>query len=158
MAKCRLHGWIRTEILCRMVWSRSSLLSWRPFSCPNSVLCHCHLLPTPIPKNVAVTKTLAPKFCAECTYRRIHSSHGAYFREHFRACVSAQLSVNVQAISGQPLGNFQANPGQLSDDFWATLGQLLGSFQATFGQLSDSFRATFVASLRTDVSNGQKHQ
>ena len=33
LAKCRRHGWIRTEILCKMVWSRDSLLSRRPFSC-----------------------------------------------------------------------------------------------------------------------------
>ena len=37
MAKCRRHGWIRAEILCKMVWSRDSLLSRRPFSCQISV-------------------------------------------------------------------------------------------------------------------------
>ena len=37
LAKCHRHGWIRTEILCKMVWSRDSLLSWRPFSCQISV-------------------------------------------------------------------------------------------------------------------------
>ena len=156
MAKCRRHRWMRTEILCRIVWSRNPLHGDN-FRAQIPFLCHRHFLPTPIPKNVAVTKTLAPKFCAECTDRRIHSSHGAYFRDHFCACVSGQLSVNFQAISGQPLGNFRANPGQLSDNFWATLGQLSESFQATFRQLSDNFRATFVASLTTDVSNGQKH-
>ena len=37
LAKCRRHGWIRTEILCKMVWSRDSLLSRRPFSTQISV-------------------------------------------------------------------------------------------------------------------------
>ena len=38
---------------------------------------------TPIPKNVIVTKTFAPKFCAEWSDQEIHSSHGDYFRDHF---------------------------------------------------------------------------
>ena len=41
-----------------------------------------------------VTKTFAPKFCAECTDRHIHSSHGDYFRDHFCVYVSGQLLVN----------------------------------------------------------------
>ena len=37
LAKCHRHGWIRTEILRKMVWSRDSMLSWRPFSCQISI-------------------------------------------------------------------------------------------------------------------------
>ena len=32
LAKCRRRGWIRTEILCRMAWSRASQLSRGQFS------------------------------------------------------------------------------------------------------------------------------
>ena len=39
MAKCRRHGCVRTEILCKIVWSRTSGLSWRPFSCQISGFC-----------------------------------------------------------------------------------------------------------------------
>ena len=37
VAKCHRHGWIGAEILCKMVWSRDSLLSWRPFPCRISI-------------------------------------------------------------------------------------------------------------------------
>ena len=38
---------------------------------------------TPIQKRVVITKLFAPKFCAECTDRELHSSHGDPFRDHF---------------------------------------------------------------------------
>ena len=34
-------------------------------------------------ENGVVTKTFAPKFCAEWSDREVHSSHGDYFRDHF---------------------------------------------------------------------------
>ena len=34
-------------------------------------------------KNDVITKLFAPKFCAECTGRELHSSHGDPFRELF---------------------------------------------------------------------------
>ena len=36
----------------------------------------------PDPKNVVIPKLFAPKFCAECTGRELHSSHGDPFREN----------------------------------------------------------------------------
>ena len=73
--KKRPHGWISTEILCIMQWSRALQLSRRPFreKSPNR----------PRPKNVVITKLFAPKFCAECTGRELHSPHGDPFRELF---------------------------------------------------------------------------
>ena len=35
------------------------------------------------PKKIIITKLFAPKFYAECTDRRIHSSHGDHFHDHF---------------------------------------------------------------------------
>ena len=46
---------------------------------------------TPIPKNAIVTKLFAPKFCAECTDREVHSSHGDHFREDFCVYVSGTI-------------------------------------------------------------------
>ena len=157
LAKCRRHGWIRIEILCRMVWLRDSLLSWRPFLCQIPVFMSPPLFADPIPKSVVVTKAFAPKFCAEFTDRHIHSSHGDSFRDNFCVCVSGQLSGNFRATFKQLPGNFQATSGQLSGNFQATLGQPSGNFRATFGQLSGNFWTTFVASITTDMSNGQKH-
>ena len=57
-------------------------------------------------RNIIVIKAFAPKFCAECTDRRIHSSHGDYFRDHFCVCVSGQL-----------LGNFWARGSTGSNRF-----------------------------------------
>ena len=107
-------------------------------------LCHRHFLPTPIPKNVVVTKTFAPKFCTECTDRYIHSSHGDDFRNHFCVCVSGHASRgNFRATFKQLPGNFRATCGQLSGNFRATSGQLPGNFWTTFGQPLDTFWTTF---------------
>ena len=94
-------------------------------------------------KSSVVTKTFAPKFCAECTDRHIHSSHRDYFCDHFCVCVSGQLSGNFRATFKQLPGNFRATSGQLPDNLWATFGQHSGNFRSTFGQLSDNFRTTF---------------
>ena len=88
-------------------------------------------------------------------------------RGNFEA-TSEQLSSNFRATSGQHPGNFRATSGHLSGNFRLTSGQLSGNFRSTFGQLPDNFRATsgqlsgsiwttFVASVTTDMSNGQKH-
>ena len=106
-------------------------------------LCHRHCLPTPIPKNIVVTKTFAPKFYAECTDRHVHSSHGGYFRDHFCVCVSGQLSGNFRTTFKQLPGNFRATSGQRPGTFRATFGQLSGNFRSTFGQHSGNFRVTF---------------
>ena len=99
--KCRRHENVRTEILCRMVRSTASQLSWGLFSLPFLCLCHGPQKLTPIPKNVFATKLLAPKFCAECTDQQLHSSHGDYFRCHFCVYVSGPLSSNLRATFGQ---------------------------------------------------------
>ena len=99
--KCRRHENVRTEILCRMVRSTASQLSWGLFSLPFLCLCHGPQKLTPIPKNVFATKLLAPKFCAECTDQQLHSSHGDYFRGHFCVYVSGPLSSNLRATFGQ---------------------------------------------------------
>ena len=39
-------------------------------------------------KSGVVTKTLAPKFCAECSDREVDSSHGDRFRDYFCVYVS----------------------------------------------------------------------
>ena len=39
----------------------------------------------------------APKFCAECTDRELHSSHGDHFRDHFCVYVSGPLSSTLRA-------------------------------------------------------------
>ena len=88
-------------------------------------------------------KPLTPQFCAECTDRRIHSSHGDYFRDHFCLYISGQLSANFRTISGQLSGNFRAISRQLSGNFRATFLQLSVNFRAAFGQTSGKFRATF---------------
>ena len=96
---------------------------------PNFISLSPPLLPTPMPKNVVITKACGSKFFAEWTDRHIHSSlHGT--RGHFYVCVSGQLSGP---------GIFQATPGQLSDNFWATFGP------ATFGQLSVNLKGNFCS-------------
>ena len=92
-----------------------------PISFRRPIYLLCRFWPKSINKNVIGIKTFAPKFCAECTDRRIHSSHGDYFRDHFCLYIS----------------------GPLSDNFWATSGQLSGNFWPTFRKLSENFRATF---------------
>ena len=77
-------------------------------------------------------------------------------RGNFQA-TSGQLSSNFRATSGQLPGNFRTTFGQLSGNFRTTFGQLSDNFRATFGQFPGNFWATFVASVTTDMSNGQKH-
>ena len=81
--KCRHHENVRAEILCRMVRSRGPQLPRGLFSWPFQFFCFGTQKLTPIQKNIAVTKTFAPKFCAEWSDREVHSSYGDYFRDHF---------------------------------------------------------------------------
>ena len=43
---------------------------------------------TAFSKSGVVTKTFAPKFCAEWSDREVHSSHGDHFRDYFCVNVS----------------------------------------------------------------------
>ena len=63
--KCRRHKNVRTEILCRMVRSRGPQLSRKLLSLPFLCLCLESQELASIPKSVVITKTFAPKFCAE---------------------------------------------------------------------------------------------
>ena len=105
------HENVRTEILYKKLRSTASHLSRGLFPLPFLCLCHGPQTSTPIPKNVFATKLLAPKFCAECTDKQLHSSHGGYFRCHFCVYVSGPLSSD--------LGHFLVN-------FWTTFRQLGG--------------------------------
>ena len=101
--KPRHHKSVRIEILCRMLRSRNSQLSRGLFSLPFLGLCMGGKKLTPI--SIVVTKTLAPKFCAELSDREIHSSHGDYFRCHFCVYVSGQFPGNLRATFEQLSGN-----------------------------------------------------
>ena len=52
----------------------------------------------PDPKNVVITKLFAPKFCAECTDRELHSSHGDPFRELFDLLAN-RISVRTTSLA-----------------------------------------------------------
>ena len=52
----------------------------------------------PDPKNVVITKLLAPKFCAECTDRELHSSHGDPFREKSKILTPIQKHVVITKL------------------------------------------------------------
>ena len=56
--------------------------------------------PTPIGKSIVVANRFAPKFCAECTDREIHSSYGDPFRDNFCVYVSGPLSGNFRTTFG----------------------------------------------------------
>ena len=92
--KRRCHKVVRTEILCRMHRSRAPQLSRWPFSwkITNS---------TPIQKNVVIAKLFAQSFCAECTGRELHSSHGDPFREKSKFWPRSQKMSSSQSCSHQ---------------------------------------------------------
>ena len=48
----------------------------------------CSKIRTAFSKSGVVTKTFAPKFCAEWSDREVHSSHGENFRDYFCVDVS----------------------------------------------------------------------
>ena len=57
----------------------------------------------PDPKTIVIiTKLIAPKFCAECTDRELHSSHGDPFREKTEIVTKI---VPVRAVN-MPIGAF----------------------------------------------------
>ena len=120
-----------------MQWSRASELSRRPFSGKKKKT-------IPIQKNVVITKLFAPKFCAECTGRDLHSSHGDPFREKSKirprsnkmsssqscshrnsvqnapiessTALAATLFVNISLFKS--LGNFWETSGRPSGNLW----------------------------------------
>ena len=87
--------------------------SLKPESCIRSMFKRlwptaCLKIRTAFSKSGVVTKTFAPKFCAEWSDREVHSSHGDHFRDNFfvyvsEPCFGAQkLTPSLGALSRGP--------------------------------------------------------
>lgn len=96
---------------------------WGLFACPFPCLCLGTQKMTLIPKSIVVTKAFAVKFCAEWSGREFHSSHGDYFRDHFRVCVSGPLSGSLRMLADNLQAIFRATFGQLSNSLWSAFSQ-----------------------------------